>query len=71
MYVLGGFFYTFFFYIILYILYIYLYYYYYFACNRAFEQGHLEPWRYINAFIIISIIPTTNLVVAGLGQAIM
>ena len=23
------------------------------ACNSAFEQGHLEPWRYINAFIII------------------
>ena len=25
-------------------------------CNSAFEQGHLEPWRYINAFIIIIII---------------
>ena len=23
------------------------------TCNSAFEQGHLEPWRYINAFIII------------------
>ena len=23
------------------------------ACNSAFEWGHLEPWRYINAFIII------------------
>ena len=28
----------------------------FFACNSAFEQGHLEPWRYINAFIIIIII---------------
>ena len=27
----------------------------FFACNSAFEQGHLEPWRYINAFIIIII----------------
>ena len=26
------------------------------ACNNAFEQGHLEPWRYINAFIIVIII---------------
>ena len=25
----------------------------FFACNSAFEQGYLEPWRYINAFIII------------------
>ena len=22
----------------------------YLHCNSAFEQGHLEPWRYINAF---------------------
>ena len=28
----------------------------FFTCNSAFEQGHLEPWRYINAFIIIIII---------------
>ena len=28
----------------------------FFACNSAFEQGYLEPWRYINAFIIIIII---------------
>ena len=27
----------------------------FFACNSAFEQGYLEPWRYINAFIIIII----------------
>ena len=25
-------------------------------CNNAFEQGHLEQWCYINAFIIIIII---------------
>ena len=23
------------------------------CCNSAFEQGHLDLWRYINAFIII------------------
>ena len=28
----------------------------FFTCNSAFEQGHLEPWRYKNAFIIIIII---------------
>ena len=28
----------------------------FFTCNSAFEQGHLEPWRYINAVIIIIII---------------
>ena len=28
----------------------------FFTFNIAFEQGHLEPWRYINAFIIIIII---------------
>ena len=28
----------------------------FYACNSAFEQGHLEPWRYINDFIIIIII---------------
>ena len=33
-------------------LYLYLYFL-FFACNSAFEQGHLEPWRYINAFIIL------------------
>ena len=27
-----------------------------FTCSSAFEQGHLEPWRYINVFIIINII---------------
>ena len=47
--------------------YIYLYYIFsvslplfflFFACDSTFEQGHLEPWRYINAFIIItSILP--------------
>ena len=26
-----------------------------FLCNYAFEQGHLEPWRYRNDFIIIII----------------
>ena len=26
------------------------------VCNSAFEQGHLEPWRYKNACIIIIII---------------
>ena len=26
----------------------------FFLClKKNFEQGHLEPWRYINAFIII------------------
>ena len=33
-----------------------LYFFLNFLCNSAFEQGHLEPWRYINAFIIIIII---------------
>ena len=28
----------------------------FFTCNSAFGQGHLEPWRYKNAFIIIIII---------------
>ena len=23
----------------------------FFACNSAFEQGYLEPWRYINALL--------------------
>ena len=42
---------------ILYILYLYLLFFTgFFACNSAFEQGHLEPWRYINAFIIIIIL---------------
>ena len=27
-----------------------------FFCNSAFEQGHLDPWRYKNALIIIIII---------------
>ena len=53
MYVLG-FFYTFFLYIIFF--YIFTFIHLFFACNSAFEQGHLEPWRYINAFIIIIII---------------
>ncbi len=26
------------------------------CCNSAFEQGNLDLWRYINAFIIIIII---------------
>ena len=26
------------------------------CCNSAFEQGNLDLWRYINAFIIIFII---------------
>ena len=25
------------------------------SCNSAFEQGNLDLWRYINAFIIIII----------------
>ena len=27
-----------------------------FLCISAYEQGHLEPWYYINAFIIIVIV---------------
>ena len=57
--------YVFMFIIIIIFLYIFLLYYMFFdifpfflffACNSAFEQGYLEPWRYINAFIIIIII---------------
>ena len=55
MYVFLGFFYTFSY--ILSFLYIYIplvfFVTVFFACNSAFEQGHLEPWRYINDFIII------------------
>ena len=25
----------------------------FFACNSAFEQGYLEPWRYINALLLL------------------
>ena len=31
----------------------------YFLCTSAFEQGHLEPWRYRNASIIIIILLET------------
>ena len=34
------------------------------CCNSAFEQGNLDLWRYINAFIIIII---TGCVLPGLG----
>ena len=55
MYVFRCFFYTLFFYIICF--YIFLYFLFlFFASNSAFEQGNLDPWRYINAFIIIIII---------------
>ena len=30
----------------------YCFFFVFFTCNSAFEQVHLEPWRYINAFII-------------------
>ena len=32
----------------------------FFTCNSAFEQGHLEPWRYINAFIIIILLSSSQ-----------
>ena len=35
----------------------------FFACNSTFEQGHMEPWRYINAFIIIIINPLTETII--------
>ena len=25
----------------------------FFACNSAFERGYLEPWRYINALLLL------------------
>ena len=28
----------------------------FFACNSAFEQGYLEPWRYINALLLLLIL---------------
>ena len=34
----------------------------FFACNSAFEQGYLEPWHYINAFIIIIIIISRSII---------
>ena len=37
-------------------------------CNIAFEQGHLEPWRYRNAFIIIIIIIGISVVDEDLGE---
>ena len=45
-------FYFFYFYIIYFYIITFIF---FFTCDSAFEQGHLEPWRYINAFIIISI----------------
>ena len=60
MYVFRGIFlfYTIFFYIICFYMFLYFSFIliFYFACNSAFEQGYLEPWRYINAFIILFII---------------
>ena len=39
---------------ILYFLNLYLYFFKFYLClKKNFEQGHVEPWRYINAFIII------------------
>ena len=55
MYVFRFFLYSFLFYY-LFLYFSIIFYFYVVACNSAFEQGHLDPWRYINAFIIISII---------------
>ena len=49
--------YIYFFYIIFFISLPLVFLLFFFTCNSAFEKGHLEPWRYINAFIIIHDIP--------------
>ena len=33
------------------------------CCNSAFEQGNLDLWRYINAFIILFIIITIAIII--------
>ena len=41
------------------------------SCNSAFEQGHLELWRYINAFIIIIIIRIIAIIIIRIIIIIM
>ena len=53
-----------FFYILFYTFYLYiidfLYQLDFLFCNSAFEQGHLDTWRYKNALIIIMFTPSTR-----------
>ena len=56
MYIFRFFFFIHFSFILCFLYFSFIFNFYFVACNSAFEQGYLEPWRYMNAFIIIIII---------------